>query len=181
MRLEVTDTTTTNVAKFNGSGGTQCTVVTGTGWSCSSDETLKTNILNITNGLDVINKLQGVTYNWKADPNGTQQDGFIAQEVQKVLPELVSTDSNGKLSLNKDGIMPFIVEAVKQQNGNIDKANQQLSDQGVQLSNISDDLKALTTRVDTLEGQVKDLQTEVQDLKDKLNTTSSTTTTTTTP
>nr|MBA3678801.1 tail fiber domain-containing protein [Candidatus Saccharibacteria bacterium] len=67
-RLTTTNTSTTNVAKFNGSGGTQCTVVTGTGWSCSSDETLKTNILNVANGLDIIKQIQGVTYNWKSDP-----------------------------------------------------------------------------------------------------------------
>ncbi|MBI2798480.1 tail fiber domain-containing protein [Candidatus Saccharibacteria bacterium] len=170
-KLTVTDTTT-NVAKFNGSGGTQCTVVTGTGWSCSSDESLKTNILNITNGLDIINKLQGVTYNWKADPNGTQQDGFIAQDIQKVLPELVTTDSDGKLSLNKDGIMPFIVEAVKQQSGNIDKANQQLADQGLQLANLTEELKAVSTKVGEQDNEINDLKARVQILEQKLNSSS---------
>lgn len=184
-KLTTTDTTTTNVAKFNGSAGTQCTVVTGTGWSCSSDETLKTNIVNITNGLDIINKLQGVTYNWKADPNGTQQDGFIAQDIQKVLPELVTTDSNGKLSLNKDGIMPFIVEAVKQQNGNIDKVNEKLDAQGIQLTNLSGELKALAARVDQLEtndkaqdAKIQQLESEIQQLKAANNSSSQTNTST---
>lgn len=113
--LNVSDTTTTNVAQFNGSAATQCTVITGTGWSCSSDENLKTNILSVNNGLDVISQLRGVTFNWKADANGTQQDGFIAQEVQRVLPQLVTTDANGNLSLNKDGILPYLVNAMQQQ------------------------------------------------------------------
>ncbi|MFO0862813.1 MAG: tail fiber domain-containing protein [Candidatus Saccharibacteria bacterium] len=160
MRLEVTDTTTNNVAKFNGTGVNQCTVVAGTGWSCSSDETLKTNILSISNGLGVITQLQGVTYNWKSDPNGTRQDGFIAQDIQKILPELVTTDSNGKLSLNKDGIMPFIVEAIKEQNGNLDKTNQQLSDQGIKLTSLSDDLLALTKRVDQHDVDIQELKSQ---------------------
>ncbi len=120
FRLNVTDASTTNVAQFNGSASTQCTVVTGTGWSCSSDEKLKTNILSVNNGLDVISQLRGVTFNWKSDPAGIQQDGFIAQEVAKILPELVSTDNNGNLSLNKDGILPYLVNAVQQQQTQID-------------------------------------------------------------
>ena len=184
MRLEVTDTTTNNVAKFNGTGVNQCTVVAGTGWSCSSDETLKTNILSISNGLGVITQLQGVTYNWKSDPNGTRQDGFIAQDIQKILPELVTTDSNGKLSLNKDGIMPFIVEAIKEQNGNLDKTNQQLSDQGIKLTSLSDDLLALTKRVDQHDVDIEQLKAQVQQLNSRLqklepaNTNSTNTTTT---
>ncbi len=121
FRLNTTDTSTTNVAQFNGSAGTQCTVVTGTGWSCSSDESLKTNILSVNNGLDVISQLRGVTYNWKSDPTGAQQDGFIAQEVQKILPQLVTTDkSTGLLSLNKDGILPYLVNAIQDQQKQID-------------------------------------------------------------
>lgn len=121
FRLNTTDTSTTNVAQFNGSAGTQCTVVTGTGWSCSSDESLKTNILSVNNGLDVISQLRGVTYNWKSDPTGAQQDGFIAQEVQKILPQLVTTDATtGLLSLNKDGILPYLVNAIQDQQKQID-------------------------------------------------------------
>jgi hypothetical protein len=129
FRLNVTDTSTTNVAQFNGSAGTQCTVITGTGWSCSSDEKLKTNILSVNNGLDVISQLKGVTFNWKADPTGVQQDGFIAQDVQKILPELVSKDTNGNLSLNKDGILPYLVNAIQQQQEQITalKNGQQVS------------------------------------------------------
>ncbi|MBA3679307.1 tail fiber domain-containing protein, partial [Candidatus Saccharibacteria bacterium] len=156
-QLDVSDVTTTNVSQFLGSGGTQCTVVTGTGWSCSSDETLKTNILNVANGLDIIKQIQGVTYNWKSDPTGTQQDGFLAQDIQKILPELVTTDSNGKLSLNKDGIMPFIVEAIKEQNGNLHATNKQLSEQGIKLDNLSTELATLSK---TIEDHSKKLQVQ---------------------
>lgn len=167
FRLNVTNATTTNVAQFNGSGATQCTVVTGTGWSCTSDESLKTNILSITNGIDIINQLQGVTYNWKDDLEGSRQNGFIAQDIQKVLPELVTTDDNGNLSLNKDGIMPYIVEAVKSQNGNIEGVNSQLKDQGLQISLLSDELKALSIRVQQNSIDIEHHNDEIEQLKAK--------------
>ncbi len=112
-KLTVDDLTTTSVAKFNGSGSTQCTVVTGTGWSCSSDARLKTNIVT-GGGLDQINRLRGVQYNWLA--GGEIQNGFIAQEVESVIPNAVSTDSNGYLSLNQNAILPVAVNAIQDLN-----------------------------------------------------------------
>jgi hypothetical protein len=128
-KLEVSDTTTTNVAKFDGSGSTQCTVVTGTGWSCSSDERLKTNInaISPSDALGKIGQLRGVTYNWLSNPGGSMQDGFIAQAVQQILPELVTTDSNGYLSLNKDGLLPYLVGAIQQQQTQIEALQQQVN------------------------------------------------------
>lgn len=159
--LTVTDTTTTDVAKFNGSGATQCTVVTGTGWSCSSDERLKTNVLSIDNGLDAVLALQGVTYNWKADPEAQAKvSGFIAQEVEKVLPNLVTEDSNGYKSLNTSGIIPYLVEAVKTQNGKLDDVNSKLSDQGIKLDNLSEEFKALAEQVKDHEDRLKILETQ---------------------
>lgn len=164
-KLDVTDTSDNTPASFTGTSGT-CTVDTNAGsLSCVSDQKLKTNILSINNGLDIISQLQGVTYNWKVDPSGDQVAGFIAQDVQKVLPNLVTTLPDGTLTLNKEGIMPYIVEAVKQQNGNIDKANQQLTDQGVQLSSISDQLKTIVERLDSNDQKLLDQQQQIDDLK----------------
>jgi peptidoglycan hydrolase CwlO-like protein len=101
-----------------------------------------------------------------------------------VLPELVTTDSNGNLSLNKDGIMPYIVEAVKQQNGNIADTNKQLGDIGITLTSLGDDLAKLTKRVDEIEkanvqrdAKIKALEEELQKVKQS----NSPATTTTTP
>ncbi len=182
--LTVTDTSTTNVGKFNGSGGTQCTVVTGTGWSCSSDQRLKTNILSINNGLDAVLALQGVTYNWKADPEAQAKvSGFIAQEVEKVLPNLVTEDSNGYKSLNTTGIIPYLVEAVKTQNGKLDDVNSKLSDQGIKLDNLSEEFKALAEQVKDHEDRLKTLEAQsaaqaarIDQLEKEVNKTTTTTT-----
>lgn len=120
-RLSVVDTSDDTPANFTGSSGT-CTVDTlGGGWSCVSDERLKTNIMSIDGGLDKIMQLRGVTYNWKSDPNQNSVSGFIAQDVEKVLPGLVSTLSDGTKTLNKDGILPYLVNAIQQQQAQIDQ------------------------------------------------------------
>jgi hypothetical protein len=125
-------------ASFTGTSGV-CTVDTfALGWSCVSDEKLKTNILSIENGLEKVMALQGVTYNWKANMDGGAVAGFIAQDVEEVLPGLVTQLSDGTKSLNKDGIMPYLVEAVKQQQTQINELKSQLDAK----SNVSVDVLA---------------------------------------
>ena len=83
-----------------------------------SDISLKENIKPIENALDKVEKLQGVTFDWKEkqeDILDIKEDiGFIAQDVQKVLPELVKENDNGKLSLRHQGIVPVLLEAIKE-------------------------------------------------------------------
>lgn len=88
----------------------------------SSDRRLKTNIasLDASTSLAEINSLSPVAYDW-LDPEkgGVRQHGFIAQQVQQVFPELVSTTSataltpNGTLGLNYLGLIAPIVKAVQ--------------------------------------------------------------------
>ena len=83
-----------------------------------SDSRLKTNVNGISSALDKIVKLRGVTFNWnpskKPSADKKLQYGFIAQEVEKIFPELVTTDSEGFKSLNYIGIVPVLTEAVKE-------------------------------------------------------------------
>jgi len=82
-----------------------------------SDISLKENIKPIKNALDKVEKLQGVTFDWKESDsilNIKEDIGFIAQDVQKVLPELVRENDNGKLSLRHQGIISVLAEAIKE-------------------------------------------------------------------
>jgi len=85
----------------------------------TSDERLKENINPLTNALDKIKNLQGVTYQWKDKNAGGDSFrlGFIAQQVETVEPLLVFTnknDENGYKGIHIDGIIPLLVEAVKE-------------------------------------------------------------------
>jgi hypothetical protein len=92
-----------------------------------SDISLKTNIKPLENSLDKIMKLQGVSFTWKENTSesnliGIKDDlGFIAQQVQEVLPDLVRKNDNGLLSLRDKGIIPVLVEAIKEQQRQIDE------------------------------------------------------------
>ena len=91
-----------------------------------SDITYKHDIHQITNALDTVSKLRGVTFKWKEDTSTYQMTqvendiGFIAQEVQEVLPDIVRADGAGKLSLRDKAIIPLLVEAIKELKAEID-------------------------------------------------------------
>jgi hypothetical protein len=77
-----------------------------------SDATLKTNIQPISGIESVLFGLKGVEYDWK---NGTGHSyGFLAQEVEQVLPGAVKTGPDGLKSVNYQMIIPFLVETIKQ-------------------------------------------------------------------
>lgn len=120
-RLHVSTTTTTNVARFEGSGGTQCTVVAGTGFSCTSDENLKTNITELPkSSLGKLLTLRSVHFNWKSNPDSDQQVGFLAQDVERVFPELVRTDASGIKSVLYAQVIPYIVKGMQELQSQID-------------------------------------------------------------
>ena len=87
----------------------------------SSDSRFKTNILPIENPLQKVLKLQGVTFDWKTKefPNRMFSEnralGFIAQEVEQVIPEVVQTENSteGFKSVQYDKVVALLVEAIK--------------------------------------------------------------------
>lgn len=82
--------------------------------SIPSDIRLKKDVKDITNGLEIINKLRPVSFNWKK--NNNESIGFIAQEIEEVLPEFVrDTRLNGELikTIKQDKLIPYIVDSIK--------------------------------------------------------------------
>jgi len=88
--------------------------------SSASDIRLKENIKNITSPLEIVSKLHGVSFNFKNNKN-VEQYGLIAQEVENVLPNLVQTDNNGYKSINYQNTIAFLIEAIKEQQQEINK------------------------------------------------------------
>jgi hypothetical protein len=98
-------------------------VVITNGITVSSDIRLKENFEPMSNALDLVSQLNGFYYTWKKDA-GTDKPrkiGFIAQEVEKVIPELVKTDSEGMKSVDYVSVVPILVEAFKHQQKQIDE------------------------------------------------------------
>ncbi|HMU46208.1 MAG TPA: tail fiber domain-containing protein [Chitinophagaceae bacterium] len=82
----------------------------------NSDARLKKNIQRLQNPLQQIQQLNGYTYTWKDDYRDPElQTGLLAQEVQQVFPTLVKQNENGELSVNYMGLIPILIEGIKEQ------------------------------------------------------------------
>jgi hypothetical protein len=82
-----------------------------------SDERYKTDILPIISALAKVNQIGGYTFkrtNAEEGEEDRRHAGVIAQEVQKVLPEVISTDSDGMLSVAYGNIVGLLIEAIKE-------------------------------------------------------------------
>jgi prepilin-type N-terminal cleavage/methylation domain-containing protein len=78
----------------------------------TSDMRVKKNIIPLTNSLDRINQLHGYSFNWKKD---NQSDiGLVAQDVQKIYPELVHATADGKLGVEYGNLVAPMIEAIKE-------------------------------------------------------------------
>jgi hypothetical protein len=94
-----------------------------------SDARLKTTIVPLQHSLQSLIKLNGYSYYWKDSlKSKEQQIGVLAQELQKVFPQLVRTDNEGNLSVNYSGLIPVLIESTKELNTKIEKQQRQIDE-----------------------------------------------------
>lgn len=106
-----------NILSLNGNGNA---TLYGT-LTQNSDERLKKNITAIENPFDQLQQLSGYHYQWKDDwRDADTQTGLLAQEVEKVMPELVKEDEKGVKSVNYNGLVPYLLEAIKELKAEVD-------------------------------------------------------------
>jgi hypothetical protein len=138
----VTDDTTTNSTHYpnfvSGTSGNQAEKVsstkftfnpstgllTTTDYNSSSDKRLKKNIKTVDNALDKVMALRGVSFDWKE--GGAKAIGLIAQEAEKIIPEIVSKDDNGYLGIKYNNLIGVLVEAIKDQQEQINILKKQI-------------------------------------------------------
>jgi hypothetical protein len=95
----------------------------------SSDERLKDNITPIENPLAKVLSISGNTFDWNDKSSHTGKDiGVIAQEIEKVLPEIVTTRDNGFKAVQYEKITPLLIEAIKELSHKVDDLQQKLND-----------------------------------------------------
>lgn len=118
-----------------------------------SDARLKTNIAPIEDALSLISKLDGVSYFWKKDDpeSAKKQFGLIAQELEKVIPDLVQTNADGFKSVNYISLIPFLLESLKQQQAEIESLK---SENTTLKSTLESKVDALTALVKSFEASL---------------------------
>jgi hypothetical protein len=87
----------------------------------TSDIRFKENINPINNALNKIDKISGYTFNWKTDEelvslhgHSGHDVGVIAQEIESILPEVVTTRDNGYKAVKYEKIVPFLIQCIKE-------------------------------------------------------------------
>ena len=93
----------------------------------ASDIRLKENIRDYENGDEIIKSIRPVLFDWKKETDTNNIKGFIAQEVQDLLPECVSNMSNGYLGLGKDGMIPVIWSALRKYIKKVDELESKIN------------------------------------------------------
>ena len=116
--------TTNPTSKLTISGNLLVTgIITATDFNSASDIKLKENVQRIDNPIDKIVKIDGVRFDWKS--NNKSSMGVIAQNIEKVLPELVNGEESK--TVNYNGIIGLLIECVKEQQKQIDELTERLN------------------------------------------------------
>jgi hypothetical protein len=132
-------------------------VVEALGYYATSDKRYKKNIKTISDALSQIKQLRGVSYNWNQEAyptknfNATPQLGFIAQEVETVVPEAVIKDKDGYYAMNYTAIIPVLNEGIKEQQTEIDSLKQELDDLKSKLNQVLSTIPQKTIATDYFE------------------------------
>jgi hypothetical protein len=123
----------------------------------ASDERYKKNIHPLEQSLDKLTQLSGVSYEWKTDEfagkgfREGRQIGLIAQDVEKVIPELVQTDANGYKAVAYDKLVPVLIEAVKEQQKEITKQREEAKNKDIRIDKLEKALEAMDRRLASLQ------------------------------
>jgi len=101
----------------------------------SSDRKWKKNLVKIQNPIQNIMQINGYTFDWIDDPthkfhgNTGSDVGVIAQEIEKVQPEIVTTRSkNGVMAVKYDRLIPLLIESIKEQQSQLDTQSKQITE-----------------------------------------------------
>ena len=123
------------------------------GLTCSSDKRLKKNIIHYSNALVTIQLLKGKQYYWRSQKftdRGFDERikyGFIAQEVEKVLPSLVYEDKKGFKSVDYIQVIPILTNAIQEQQDLIIKQQEQLDNSNFENQELRAELQTLKSEV----------------------------------
>ena len=137
------------------SGNMECTGnVTAVSFTANSDIKLKENIVALDDPLEKVLRLQGAEFNWKNDETKKKTVGFIAQEVEEVIPEVVHVGNDEIKSLNYNGVVPYLVESIKIQQQEITNQKQEITNQKQEITNQQTQINLLLERLTSLESKM---------------------------
>ena len=138
-----------------------------------SDARYKKDIIPLESSLDKVLHLQGVSYLWRAgELKGAgfekgRQIGLIAQEVEKIVPELVYTDAKGYKSLSYDKLLPLIIEAIKEQQVKITEQQKEMKERDARIRKLEKENERIARAIERLAMQVAAIEAAAKTVAQK--------------
>ena len=144
-----------------------------------SDRRLKRDLVPVSDSLSKLSKLKGVYYNWMKDItydkstlylDDKRHIGLLAQDVQQVLPEIVSEIANGKyLGINYQELIPVVIEAINEMNDEKYIQNNYNCNNKILNNETNLKIENLENQIITLIDEMKSLKERLQKIELKLN------------
>ena len=122
---------------------------TATNFNATSDIRLKENIEDLEDVVEKVMNLNGKNYVFKSDTTNKVHAGFIAQEVEEFIPEVVSTndDEEKTKTINYSGIIPYLVETIKIQQNQITEQNEKISEQNEKINTLQNQINEILEKI----------------------------------
>ena len=112
----------------------------------NSDERLKDNIQPLGSTLNKLHQIEAKTYSFKKDEEHTPKIGVLAQEVQAVFPELVTEGADGILSVNYQGLVPVLINAINEQELKMSEQDAKMSEQDAKIAALEEMVRFLAVQ-----------------------------------
>lgn len=116
-------------------------------WNTFSDRRWKTDFEVITDAIAKVEAVNGYYYKWKDKPDTTMQVGIIAQEIEAILPEIVSTDKAGYKSVDYSKLTALLIQAVKEQ-------QDQIESQSLKIEAQASDMRQFRSELDEIKASI---------------------------
>tara|TARA_R110002012_G_scaffold202923_2_gene372109 strand:+ start:24972 stop:27563 length:2592 start_codon:yes stop_codon:yes gene_type:complete len=116
----------------------------------ASDVRLKKEISKISGVLDRLVEVNGYTYHYIDQQDSVLHHGLIAQELQELFPDLAVMGANGYYSVNYQGLIPILIEALKEEHARVSGLQEEIDEMKAQLSSNDERFKTLEAKLDLL-------------------------------
>jgi hypothetical protein len=154
--------TSTKIAGINGtlvSGSAVYVTSTGQLGTLVSSERYKTDIATMPALSAKLAQLRPVTFHYRTDPTGVQQYGLIAEEVDKVYPELVIRDDTGKIQgVHYEELAPMLLSEVQQQRSDLEGQQATIKSQSAKINELTQQVAELKDLKEEMRAALRRLQ-----------------------
>jgi len=141
----------------------------------TSDARLKENVAEVSDGLETVGAMRPVSYEWKENGDSDTRLGFIAQEIEEIVPEAVNRpdDEDGYLGMNYEMLIPVVVSALQEQQCITSDLEADLDAKDARIEDQRERIERLESRVENKDVALDGLRDALDDKDERIDATAS--------